>query len=178
MIFSVSTMAVAALVERKRQNFVQENTTLDSMSVFWLAPQFLIIGIGDGFVLVGLQEYFYDQVPDSMRSLGIAFYLRVNNAANFLSSLLITVVDRLTEKSGRSWFGKDLNSSRLDYFYWLLGAIIAANFRDGHGDDREYHPDPDSLEDGEPPLVPCRSSQYGYEDSVIDCDGNDHSDGS
>nr|GMD47991.1 protein NRT1/ PTR FAMILY 5.6-like [Ipomoea batatas] len=127
MIFSVITMSVAALVERKRQNFVQENTTSDSMSVFWLAPQFLIIGIGDGFVLVGLQEYFYDQVPDSMRSLGIAFYLSVNGAANFLSSVLITVVDRLTEKSGRSWFGKDLNSSRLDYFYWLLGAITAAN---------------------------------------------------
>ncbi|XP_031104303.1 protein NRT1/ PTR FAMILY 5.6-like [Ipomoea triloba] len=127
MIFSVTTMAVAALVERKRLHFVRENATSDSMSVFWLAPQFLIIGIGDGFALVGLQEYFYDQVPDSMRSLGIAFYLSVNGAANFLSSLLITVVDNVTGKNGRSWFGKDLNSSRLDYFYWLMGGITAAN---------------------------------------------------
>nr|GMD44723.1 protein NRT1/ PTR FAMILY 5.6-like [Ipomoea batatas] len=219
-------MAVAALVERKRQNFVQKNTTSDSMSVFWLVPQFLIVEIGDGFVLVGLQEYFYDQVPDSMRSLGFALYLSVNGAANFLSSVLITVVDRLTEKSGRSWFGKDLNSSRLDYFYWLLGAITAANLcvyvfvarnytykrtmpmtdcddaddggchamklrdqpenahrvqgcvfldkilslsfhqsRDNHGGDGEYHPD--SLEDGEPSLVPYRSSQYGHEDSIV-----------
>lgn len=44
------------------------------MSVFWLAPQFLIIGVADGFALVGLQEFFYDQVPDSMRSTGIALY--------------------------------------------------------------------------------------------------------
>nr|GMD41784.1 protein NRT1/ PTR FAMILY 5.6-like [Ipomoea batatas] len=126
MIFSVITMAVAALVERKRQ-FCPRKHNLGLHERFLAAPQFLIIGIGDGFVLVGLQEYFYDQVPDSMRSLGIAFYLSVNGAANFLSSVLITVVDRLTEKSGRSWFGKDLNSSRLDYFYWLLGAITAAN---------------------------------------------------
>ncbi|OIT19403.1 protein nrt1 ptr family 5.7 [Nicotiana attenuata] len=97
------------------------------MSVFWLAPQFLIIGIGDGFTLVGLQEYFYDQVPNSMRSLRIALYLSVIVAANFISSLLITIVDHITENSGKSWFGKDLNSSGLDYFYWLLAAITAVN---------------------------------------------------
>ena len=98
------------------------------MSVFWLAPQFLIIGMGDGFSLVGLQEYFYDQVPDSMRSLGIGLYLSVLGVANFLSSFLITIVDQATKKGGKSWFGKDLNHSRLDYFYWLLAAITALNF--------------------------------------------------
>ncbi|KAF5739554.1 protein NRT1/ PTR FAMILY 5.6 [Tripterygium wilfordii] len=129
MLFSITTMIVAALVEKKRLNVVSKNPTTasTSMSVFWLAPQFIIIGVGDGFTLVGLQEYFYDQVPDSMRSLGIAFYLSVIGAANFLSSLLITVVDRVTEKSGQSWFGKDLNSSRLDNFYWLLAGIAAVN---------------------------------------------------
>ncbi|CAN1235635.1 Protein NRT1/ PTR FAMILY 5.6 [Linum perenne] len=75
------------------------------------------------------REYFYEQVPDSMRSLGIAFYLSVIGAGNFVSSVLITAVDRITEKSngGKSWFGKDLNSSRLDNFYWLLAGISAAN---------------------------------------------------
>lgn len=97
------------------------------MSVFWVAPQFIIIGFGDGFTLVGLQEYFYDQVPDSMRSLGIAFYLSVIGAGSFLSSLLITVVDDITGKTGKSWFGKDLNSSRLDKFYCLLAAVSAVN---------------------------------------------------
>ncbi|KAG5582841.1 hypothetical protein H5410_053468 [Solanum commersonii] len=62
-----------------------------------------------------------------MRSLGIAFYLSVIGAANFVSSLLITIVDHITEKNGKSWFGKDLNSSRLDYFYWLLSIMTAVN---------------------------------------------------
>ncbi|KAI3439580.1 uncharacterized protein J3R85_004689 [Psidium guajava] len=129
MLFSVATMAVAAVVEHRRLGVVRRNplTGSTSMSVFWLAPQFLIIGFGDGFTLVGLQEYFYDQVPDSMRSLGIALYLSVIGAANFLSSLLITAVDHLTEQHGRSWFGKDLNSSRLDKFYWLLAGMAAVN---------------------------------------------------
>ncbi|KAK9289856.1 hypothetical protein L1049_008016 [Liquidambar formosana] len=129
MAFSIVTMVVAALVEKKRLGVVQNDPLKSSlsMSVFWLAPQFVIIGVGDGFAIVGLQEYFYDQVPDSMRSLGIAFYLSVIGAANFLSSLLITIVDHATEKGGRSWFGKDLNSSRLDKFYWLLAAINVVN---------------------------------------------------
>lgn len=129
MIFSVATMIVAAVVEKKRLDVVRENPLKNSgaMSVFWLVPQFLIIGMGDGFTLVGLQEYFYDQVPDSMRSLGIAFYLSVIGAANFISSVLITIVDHVTAKTGRTWIGKDLNSSRLDYFYWLLAAITSIN---------------------------------------------------
>ncbi|GMH10181.1 hypothetical protein Nepgr_012022 [Nepenthes gracilis] len=129
MIFTTASMVAAALVERKRLNFVERDpsNTSFSMSVFWLAPQFLIMGFGDGFTLVGLQEYFYDQVPDSMRSIGIALYLSVIGAANFLSSLLITIVDHVTEKQGKSWFGEDLNSSRLDLFYWLLAAVMAGN---------------------------------------------------
>lgn len=129
MIFSVATMIVAALVERRRLGIVSSSPAGNSlsMSVFWLAPQYVIIAVGDCFTLVGLQEYFYDQVPDSMRSLGIAFYLSVLGASSFLSSLLITMVDHVTERGGRSWFGKDLNSSRLDYFYWLLAGITAGN---------------------------------------------------
>ncbi|KAK7292889.1 hypothetical protein RJT34_15745 [Clitoria ternatea] len=129
MLFSVTTMIVAALVEKKRLDAVERDPLKGSlsMSVFWLAPQFLIIGFGDGLTLVGLQEYFYDQVPDSMRSLGIAFYLSVIGAASFLSSMLITIVDHITKKSGRSWFGKDLNTSRLDKFYWLLAGIAMVN---------------------------------------------------
>lgn len=37
------------------------------------------------------------------------------------------MVDKVTEKTGTSWFGKDLNSSRLDYFYWLLAGMVAVN---------------------------------------------------
>nr|GLL20891.1 protein NRT1/ PTR FAMILY 5.6-like [Ipomoea trifida] len=120
-------IAVAAMVERKRlsiaerENFHQPT----SMSVFWLTPQYMILAVGDGFSLVGLQEFFYHQVPDSMRSLGLAFYLSVLGVGSFLSSFLITIVDRITTKNGGSWFGVDLNHSRTDKFYWLITAMAA-----------------------------------------------------
>ncbi|XP_059628068.1 protein NRT1/ PTR FAMILY 5.6-like [Cornus florida] len=134
MIFSILAMTVAALVERKRLSVAEKEviqggeTGSVSMSVFWLAPQFMLLGVGDAFTLVGLQEYFYDQVPDAMRSLGIAFYLSVMGVGNFLSSFLITLVNHITEKAnGSSWFGKDLNTSRIDNFYWLLAAMNGLN---------------------------------------------------
>ncbi|KAL1210024.1 Protein NRT1/ PTR FAMILY 5.6 [Cardamine amara subsp. amara] len=126
MIFSLITMIISALVEKQRLDLT--NNKKPAMSVLWLAPQFIIIGIADAFTLVGLQEYFYHQVPDSMRSLGIAFYLSVIGAASFLNNVLITAVDNLAEDfSGKSWFGKDLNTSRLDWFYWFLAGVTAAN---------------------------------------------------
>ncbi|XP_077238881.1 protein NRT1/ PTR FAMILY 5.6-like [Tasmannia lanceolata] len=129
MVFSILAMVSAAMVERKRLNVAKmEQTSVLSMSVFWLAPQYLILGIGDGFAIVGLQEYFYDQVPDTMRSLGIAFYLSVIGASNFLSSFLITIVDHVSARGGgSSWLAKDLNESRVDYFYWLLAVMATVN---------------------------------------------------
>lgn len=101
MFLSIVAMAVAALVEKQRLSVAEkEKSRVLSMSVFRLAPLFLIVGIGEGFTLVGLQEYFYDQVPDSMRSIGIALYLSVLGTGSFLSSFLITVEDHATAKTG------------------------------------------------------------------------------
>ncbi|KAK4756745.1 hypothetical protein SAY87_006872 [Trapa incisa] len=125
MIFPVIAMAVAALVEMKRLKSANEGIII---SVFWLAPQYLILGFGDGLTLVGLQEYFYDQVPDSMRSMGMAIYLSVIGGGSFLSSFLIIIADRVTwELGSKSWFGKTLNASRLDNFYWLISALNGLN---------------------------------------------------
>ncbi|KAK7379317.1 hypothetical protein VNO80_04775 [Phaseolus coccineus] len=131
MALSVMLMVVAALVEAKRLRMATHNALTigmanhNTMSVLWLIPQYLILGIADSFSLIGLQEYFYDQVPDSMRSLGMALYLSVLGVGFFLSSFLIIIVDHLTGKNGKSWIGKDINSSRLDRFYWMLAVINA-----------------------------------------------------
>uniref|UniRef100_M8B0K8 Peptide transporter PTR5 n=1 Tax=Aegilops tauschii TaxID=37682 RepID=M8B0K8_AEGTA len=123
MALAVVAMAVAAGVERRRL------PSTAPMSVCWLLPQFALMGVADGFALVGLQEYFYDQVPDSMRSLGIGLYLSVIGAGSFLSGLVIAAADHVSSHGGRraGWFGKDLSRSRLDLFYWLLAAISAVN---------------------------------------------------
>ncbi|GLJ42407.1 hypothetical protein SUGI_0878700 [Cryptomeria japonica] len=134
MIISILSMVTAALVEAKRLNVAKNHGLLENpkatipLSVFWLAPQFALNGIADVFTIVGLQEYFYDQAPDSMRSLGIAFYLSVIGVSSFLSSFIISIVDRISTRGGHEgWFVNNINKCHLDYFYWLLAILSALN---------------------------------------------------
>ncbi|CAA7052410.1 unnamed protein product [Microthlaspi erraticum] len=116
---SILAMVVAALVETKR---LQTDLTTP-LSVWWLVPQYVIYGVADVFTLVGLQELFYDQVPNEIRSIGMALKLSIFGVGYFLSSFMIWVIDKLTSYSGQtSWFefDNDLNRAHLDYFYWLL----------------------------------------------------------
>ncbi|CAH8257909.1 unnamed protein product [Arabidopsis lyrata] len=119
---SILAMVVAALVERKRLQIAHDNVTI-LMSVWWLVPQYVLYGVSDVF-MVGLQEFFYDQVPSELRSVGMALNLSIYGVGNFLSSFMISVIDKVTSQSGQtSWFDNDLNHAHLDYFYWLLACL-------------------------------------------------------
>ncbi|KAF2297376.1 hypothetical protein GH714_022067 [Hevea brasiliensis] len=97
MIVSALSMAIAALVEKKRLNgMVDEPNATIPMSIWWLVPQYVLCGVADVFTIVGLQEFFYDQVPEGLRSVGLSLYLSVIGVGNFLSSFLVSVIDKAT----------------------------------------------------------------------------------
>ncbi|CAA2964077.1 protein NRT1/ PTR FAMILY 5.10-like isoform X1 [Olea europaea var. sylvestris] len=132
---SILAMVIAALVERERLKTAAEHGLVDMpkatvpMSVWLLLPQYLLFGVADVFTFVGLQEFFYDQVPNQLKSIGLALYLSIFGIGNFLSSFLISVVEKATSGPGRdSWFSDNLNRAHVDYFYWLLAALSAAAF--------------------------------------------------
>ncbi|EOA39123.1 hypothetical protein CARUB_v10011935mg [Capsella rubella] len=135
MVLSSLNMVVAALVEMKRLEIAKEHGLLDRpdatipMSIWWFVPQYLLLGMIDVFSLVGTQEFFYDQVPTELRSIGLALSLSAMGLASFLSGFLITVIDWATGKDGgNSWFNTNLNRAHVDYFYWLLAAFTAIGF--------------------------------------------------
>jgi hypothetical protein len=78
---------------------------------------------------VGQIELFYDQAPESMKSLGTAMSLAAYGAGSYLSSAVLSLVDRVTAagESSTPWVGNDLNASRLDRYYAFLAALAAAN---------------------------------------------------
>lgn len=121
-------MISAALMENKRRNAaVNENETL---SIFWITPQFLIFGISEMFTAVGLVEFFYKQPLKGMQSSLTAITYCSYSFGFFLSSVLVTLVNKATsDSSGAGWLSdNNLNKDRLDLFYWLLAVLSFINF--------------------------------------------------
>ncbi|KAL5558426.1 hypothetical protein UlMin_034637 [Ulmus minor] len=132
---SVLSMVIAALVETKRLKTVEEYGLIDKpnvtvpMSVWWLVPVYFLFGVSDVFTMVGLQEFFYDQVPKELRSVGLALYLSIFGVGSFLSSFLISIIEKTTGGAGQdSWFSNNINRAHLDYYYWLLAGLSAVAF--------------------------------------------------
>jgi peptide/histidine transporter 3/4 len=132
MALAVAALVIAALVEMRRLTTAMDAGMVDQpdaavpMSLWWIVPQYALIGAADVFTMVGMQEFFYDQMPNTFKSLGLALYLSVLGVGSFISSFLIAVVDGLTKKGGgTSWLADNLNRGHLDYFYLLIAALTA-----------------------------------------------------
>ncbi|KAL9229059.1 hypothetical protein vseg_004575 [Gypsophila vaccaria] len=128
---SIVCMIVSVIIERKRLNTALQYGLIDlpnvtvPMSIWWLLPQYAIFGIAEAFTMVGLQEFFYTQVPSGLRSVGLSLYLTIFGTGNLLSSVLVTLINKATSHGGAdtSWFSDNLNRARLDYFYLLLAGL-------------------------------------------------------
>lgn len=122
LVFSSVAMAVAAIVEKERRaNAVKNNT----ISAFWLVPQFFLVGAGEAFAYVGQLEFFIREAPERMKSMSTGLFLSTLSMGYFVSSLLVAIVDKASKKR---WLRSNLNKGRLDYFYWLLAVLGLLNF--------------------------------------------------
>ncbi|XXG66693.1 hypothetical protein AAC387_Pa06g0217 [Persea americana] len=122
----IISMALAALLERKRLESVNGGK---SMSITWQLPQYFILGASEVFNGIGQLEFFYNQAPDTMRSMCIAFSLLTMSLGSYLSTLIVAIVSVLTNKGGQTgWIPDNLNDGHLDYFFWALASASALNF--------------------------------------------------
>ncbi|CAI9262951.1 unnamed protein product [Lactuca saligna] len=126
MFLSVIAMIFAATVEMKRLQTSTESE-LETLSIFWLLPQYILLGISDIFTVVGMQEFFYSAVPEGMKTMGIALYTSVFGVGSFLSALLVYLVEHFSSSEGGkgNWFSDDMREARLDKYYWLLAVTSA-----------------------------------------------------
>jgi peptide/histidine transporter 3/4 len=139
LVLQVLTMATTAAVESRRLSFARSHshshgaTTAMAgeplpLTIFILLPQFVLMGAADAFLVVGQIEFFYDQAPESMKSLGTAMSLTAYGVGSMLSSAVLSAVARVTAAGrGTPWVSDDLNASRLDCYYAFLAALAAAN---------------------------------------------------
>lgn len=137
MVLGIVTMIVSAIVETNRRNsalakpigFDPIRGAVSSMSGLWLAPQLILVGISEAFTVVALVEFYYKQFPENMRSVGGSFTFLGFAGSSYLSSFLISIVHRTTGggDGNGGWLAQDLNKGKLDYFYYLVTALMGLN---------------------------------------------------
>ena len=133
LVLHVIIMLTACFVERKRLSVAREKHLLGAqdtipLTIFILLPQFALTGIADTFVDVAKLEFFYDQAPEAMKSLGTSYFTTTISIGNFLNSFLLSTVSDLTLRHGhKGWILDNLNVSHLDYYYAFLAVLSSTN---------------------------------------------------
>lgn len=124
---SILGMAAASFAEMKRLGVVKHNrgnTSTLPITAFYLLPQFVLVGIGDGFMYTGQLDFFITESPKGMKAISTGLFLTTNALGFFGSSILVTIVKKLTgDRPGHGWLLSRINESRLDYFYVLLAVM-------------------------------------------------------
>ncbi|BBN14242.1 protein MpNPF30 [Marchantia polymorpha subsp. ruderalis] len=135
LVLSVLSMMSAALIETKRRDHAHRSNHVDlqpgeflRFSAFWLVPQFVLIGLADGLMIVGQLEFFYDEAPASVRSMSNAFLGAALGVGSFLSSAFVSITQSATaSRHNRGWLQDNINRGHLDRFYWFLTIFSGLN---------------------------------------------------
>ncbi|XP_010425997.1 PREDICTED: protein NRT1/ PTR FAMILY 2.5-like [Camelina sativa] len=120
-VFTILSMAVSALVEAKRLKTVDDNG--DPMSVLWLVPALVLVGVGEAFHFPANVAVFYGEFPESLKNTATSLTSVVIGISFYLSTALIDVIQRTT-----AWLPDDINHGRVDNVYWVLVIGGALNF--------------------------------------------------
>lgn len=85
------------------------------MSVVWLFPPLVIVGIGEAFQFLANIELFFREFPDSLRNTATSLTSLVIGISFYTSTALIDLIQRTTE-----WLPNNINHGRVDNVYWVL----------------------------------------------------------
>ncbi|XP_057498843.1 protein NRT1/ PTR FAMILY 5.5-like isoform X2 [Actinidia eriantha] len=135
MIFAILCCVTAAKVEIRRLDVVKSHGLIDKpderipMSIFWLLPQFILVGAPDGILESSISDLLINQVGPSMVRYAIHSALGVIGLGNIGGVLSVHEVGKVSERGGSrpSWFHDTLNKSRLDKYYWTLAWLSSVN---------------------------------------------------
>lgn len=124
-VFAVIAMVVAGIVEKERREMAHRH---QQMSVFWLAPQHILMGLCEAFSIIGQMEFFNNEFPEQLRTMANALLSISFTTATYVSTLVVIIVHKTTGGHGKpDWLTNDLNAGRLDYYYYIVAAIAFVN---------------------------------------------------
>ncbi|KAH7287931.1 hypothetical protein KP509_31G003700 [Ceratopteris richardii] len=119
----IIAMVMSALVESYR---LKSALRREILSVMWLVPQTLLLGLGTNLMESGIFDFFISELSYNMHSTGACIVLIFSGAGSYLNSLLVTIITSITTHSGQAgWIADNLDEGHIDYYYWLIACCVA-----------------------------------------------------
>ncbi|KAK9122660.1 hypothetical protein Sjap_012262 [Stephania japonica] len=129
LVLGTLAMLAAAITEIQRLKRVIPGTDNSSLSIFWQTPQYALVGASEVFMYVGQLEFFHHQAPDGLKSFGSSLCMASISLGNYVSSLLVNMVMRITTKGNSpGWIPGNLNLGHMERFYFLIAGLTAVDF--------------------------------------------------
>lgn len=125
---TIITLIVAGFVEQRRLSFASnDGKEMSSLSIFWLIPQYMLLGIAEAFVYVAQMNFFTSQTPDGLESLGMGLSMFSSALGCYVGNIFLTVVNKITSsgQGQHGWVSPNLNDGHLDRFFFLTAFLIA-----------------------------------------------------
>ncbi|XP_057777090.1 protein NRT1/ PTR FAMILY 2.13 [Salvia miltiorrhiza] len=128
LVFSILSMVVSGLVERMRRAHAGPGGTT-TLTVFWLAPQLMLMGFAEAFNIIGQIEFYNKEFPENMTSLANSLFSCTMAGASYISAALVNIVHHTTAtRAHPDWLTKDINQGRLENLYFLIAGLGVLNF--------------------------------------------------
>ncbi|GMN55190.1 hypothetical protein TIFTF001_024297 [Ficus carica] len=122
-------MEILRLLDVQIYNFHGTDNTVP-MSMFWLLPQYCLLGGFKGILNKSINLFFSDHDdPNSSDWFMRHFAFFILGLGNIGSVVLVSILSQLSTwgSDGTSWFVDNLNDSRLDNYYWVLALLSIGN---------------------------------------------------
>ncbi|KAK6140856.1 hypothetical protein DH2020_025388 [Rehmannia glutinosa] len=131
---SFLAMLVTSFVESIRRGLASKEGYIDypqatvQMSALWLVPQYCLTGFAEASNSIAQIEFYFTEFPRSMSSLASTLQDIGMSLANFVASLILNSVDRISKEGGHeSWISSNINKGHYDYYYLVLAGLSMAN---------------------------------------------------
>ncbi|XP_047335398.1 protein NRT1/ PTR FAMILY 1.2-like [Impatiens glandulifera] len=131
---SFLSMVVAAYVEGVRRSVAIREGLVDNpkgmvpMSVFWLVPQYMLMGVAEALNMVAQTELYICELPKGLASIATNLSTISIGLGGVLASFIMTSIDGITKRGGNeSWVSSNINKGHYDYYHWVLAGLSLVN---------------------------------------------------
>lgn len=100
-----------------------------NMSAMWLLPREILDGLAEAANVIGQNEFFLTELPQSMSSVASTLGGLGMSVGSLVASFVLSAVDSVTGGRGNEiWLSSNINKGHYDYYYGFICALSIVNF--------------------------------------------------